>query len=200
MKRTFLSFAFLGMALLCYAQRQFKNEFSVGYFAAGEFFDASAFKFSKFTRGRNISINYKRYFNKKYTLGLTYSSCFFPYVSPGTLPTPLEVETRFQQTLTANFGIGYTIWKMNLRAKTGIRYNLRGRQSKIIYYRITSGGWSEAYGEIYDYSKIGPMVGGSIAHPIIWRFFGELDCEYVHLFSGVDRNQMLLSYRIGFRF
>jgi hypothetical protein len=89
---------------------------------------------------------------------------------------------------------------MNLRAKTGIRYNLRGRQSKILYYRITSGGWSEAYGEIYYYSKIEPMFGASIAHPIIWRFFGELDCEYVHLFSGVDRNQMLLSYRIGFRF
>ena len=200
MKRTFLSFAFLGMALLCHAQRQFKNEFSLGYFAAGEFFDASAFKFSKFNGGRNISLSYKRHFKKKFTLGLTYSDCFFLYVPLIIPPPPLKIETRFQQTLTANLGIGYTIWKMMVRAKTGIRYNRRGQQSKVIYYRITSGGWSEGYGEIYDYSKIGPMFGASIAHPIIWRFFGELDCEYVHLFSGVDRNQMLLSYRIGFRF
>jgi hypothetical protein len=200
MKRTFLSFAFLGMALLCHAQRQFKNEFSVGYFAAGEFFDASAFKFSKFNGGRSISLSYKRHFKKKYTIGLTYSRCSFQYVPLGTLPTPLKVFNRYQQTFTANLGIGYTIWKMNLRAKTGIRYNRRGEQSKMIRYGIHSGGWGEAYGEIYEYSKIGPMVGASIAHPIIWRFFGELDCEYVHLFSGVDRNQMLLSYRIGFRF
>ncbi len=200
MKRTFLSFAFLGMALLCHAQRQFKNEFSLGYFAAGEFFDASPFKFSKFNGGRNISLSYKRHFKKKFTLGLTYSGCSFIYVPPVIPPPPLKVFNRFQQTLTANFGIGYTIWKMNLRAKTGIRYNLRGQQSKMIRYGIHAQGWGEGYGEIYEYSKIGPMVGASIAHPIIWRFFGELDCEYVHLFSGVDRNQMLLSYRIGFRF
>lgn len=53
MKRTFLSFAFLGMALFCHVQRQFKNEFSLGYFAASDFFDATTFKSSKFRGGEH---------------------------------------------------------------------------------------------------------------------------------------------------
>ena len=72
MKSTLLCFTFLGMALLCHAQRHFKNEFSVGYFAACEFFDATAFKTSKFNRGKSISLNYTRHLKKNYTLGLTY--------------------------------------------------------------------------------------------------------------------------------
>jgi hypothetical protein len=200
MKKTFLSFAFLGMTLMCHAQRHFKNEFSVGYFAAGEFFDATAFKLSKFGRGKRISLEYTRHIDKRLTLGLIYSRCFFLYVSPDILPPPLTIETRYQKTLTANIGIGYTKWKMTARAKGGIRYNLQGEQSKLIHAGIHSGGWGEAYGEIYGYSKIGSMLGASIVHPIVWRFFGEIDCEYVHLFSGVDRNQLLLSYRIGFKF
>ena len=100
----------------------------------------------------------------------------------------------------SGLGFGYTKWGLTARAKAGIRYNIRGEHFEHFYALVHSHGWGEAYGALYGYGKIGPMLGASIQHPIFWRFFGEMDCEYAHLFSGVDRNQLLLSYRIGFRF
>ncbi|MFN0216082.1 MAG: hypothetical protein ACKVT2_17620, partial [Saprospiraceae bacterium] len=68
------------------------------------------------------------------------------------------------------------------------------------YTAIHHGGWGEGYGGGKNYGKLGAKLGASIQHPILWRFFGELDCEYAHMFSGGDRNQLLLCYRIGFKF
>lgn len=200
MKSTLLSFAFLGMSLFCCAQKQFKNDFSAGYLTVGEFFDATALKVSTFHRGKNISLKYTRHIKKKFIIGVIYNRCYFQYVPPANLPAPLTIESRYQKTLTANLGLGYTKWGLIAHVKTGLRFNIRGNQSKFIRASVHSQGWGEAYGEIYEYSKIGPTLGASIAHPIFWRFFGEIDCEYAHLFSGVDRNQLLLFYRIGFRF
>ena len=200
MKRAFLSFAFLGMALLCHAQRHFKNEFSAGYFAAGEFFDATPFKVSKFNRGKNISLNYTRHLKKDFTLGVTYSRCYFQYVPAVVSPPEFTITDRYQKTITANLGFGYTKWGLTARVKTGLRYNIRGEHFEHFYSLIHSNGWGEAFGALYGYGKIGAMFGASIVHPIVWRLFGEIDCEYAYLFSGVDRNQLLLSYRIGFRF
>lgn len=60
MKNILLCFPFLSMALLGHAQKIFKNQVSLGYFSAGEFFDTSAFKISAFKRENNISLNYTR--------------------------------------------------------------------------------------------------------------------------------------------
>ena len=189
------------MALLCHAQKNFKNQVSLGYFSAGEFFDTSAFKVSTFTRGKNISINYTRLFGKNLIFGLGYTRCFFRYI-----PMPLPeiwpdnfIVWRSQKTLTANVGYEFSKWSLCARAKAGLRYNLKGLKSE--HYSQTSASWGwESRGGVDEYGKIGVSIGASIQHPIIWRFFGELDCEYAKMFSGADRNQLLLSYRIGFKF
>lgn len=201
MKNILLCFTFLSMALLCHAQKTFKNEVSLGYFNAGEFFDTSAFNISTFTRGKNISINYTRLFGKNLTVGLTYARCYFRYLPTPTpeILQPNSIGSRYQKTLTANIGYEFSKWSLSARAKAGLRYNLKGLKSEHYSQTPASWGW-ESRGGIDEYGKIGVSLGVSIQHPIIWRFFGELDCEYAKMFSGADRNQLLLSYRIGFKF
>jgi hypothetical protein len=188
------------MAQWCHAQKHFKNEFSVGYFATGYFFDATPLTVSKFNRGKSISLNYKRNLPQNFTLSLTYHRCFFQYVPAVVVPPDSTIIQRYLRMLSANLGYGYTKWGLTAQVKTGLRYNIRGYQGKHIRSRVHSKGWGESYGEIYGYRKIVGILGASIVHPIFWRFFGELDCEYAHFFSGVDRRQLLLSYRVGIRF
>lgn len=201
MKIAFLSFAFLGMAILCHAQKNSKNEFSFGYFGAGEFFDTSTFRFSDFGRGKNFSLQYTRTFGKRLTVGLAYSHNVFYYLR--RFHGKLENNTimwREQKTLSADAGIGVSKWSMRARAKTGICYNLTGYKHEFYYSATHTGGWREAIVGNQYYGKWGARLGACIQHPIIWRFFGELGCEYARMFSGKDRNQLLLSYRIGIKF
>ncbi|MEQ1666470.1 MAG: hypothetical protein ABL927_13965 [Bdellovibrionales bacterium] len=200
MKNTLLCFTFLSMALFCHAQKIFKNEVSLGYLNAGEFFDTSAFKISPFTKGKNISLNYTRLFGKKLSVGLSYTQCAFNY-----LPTLKKLENntimwREQKTFSAAIGFGVSKWQISAKAKAGFRYNIVGSKAEHYFTSLHSGGWLEGYGGSQAYGKLGAKLGASIQHPILWRFFGELDCEYARMFSGADRNQLLLSYRIGFKF
>jgi len=201
MKKTALLLVFLGMVLCCHAQKSSKNEFSLGYFSAGEFFDNTKFDFSRFVRGRAISLAYTREIGKKRSIGISYGSCTFNYF-PDT-PQPFEDNTvlgREQNTLSVNFGYGIPIGPILARAKAGLRYNMVG--GKMVHYRYINGGasWHTIVWGHEAYSKLGAKIGASMRHPIVWRFFGELDCEYARMFSGADRNQLILSYRLGFRF
>ncbi|MBC7778387.1 MAG: hypothetical protein H7246_23345 [Phycisphaerae bacterium] len=200
MKNILLCLTFLSTALLCHAQKNFKNEVSLGYFSAGEFFDSSAFKVSPFTKGKNISLRYTRLFGKKLSVGLSYTQCGFDY-----LPTLKKLENntimwREQKTFSFDIGFGISKWQISAKAKAGFRYNMVGFKAEHYSSSLHSGGWVEGYGGSKDYGKLGAKLGASIQHPILWRFFGELDCEYAKMFSGGDRNQLLLSYRVGFKF
>jgi hypothetical protein len=202
MKNALLSFAFLSMALLCHAQKSTKNEFSIGYFSAGEYFDSSAFKLTDFNKGKHISLNYTRLFGKNFSVGLSYSRCVFYYI-PTPYPDLFEDNTilwREQKTFAANLGIGVSKWSISAKAKAGIRYNIVGYKAEHYFYFGGGGSWEEPVQGSVAYGKLGAKLGASISHPIIWRFFGELDCEYARMFTGADRNQLLLSYRIGFKF
>lgn len=193
------------MALLCHAQKTFKNEVSLGYYSAGEFFDTSAFKISSFSEGRSPSICYTRLFHKNLSVGLSYTRCYFNYLptNPAHYPKRLKDNTiryREQQTISTNLGYEISKGPIYIKAKAGIRYNLEGFKSEHLFYYGSVGFWEEPVSGYQAYGKFGAKLGASIQHPIIWRFFGELDCEYAKMFSGGDQTQMLLSYRIGFKF
>jgi hypothetical protein len=136
MKNALLSFAFLSMALLCHAQKSTKNEFSIGYFSAGEYFDSSAFKLTDFNKGKHISLNYTRLFGKNFSVGLSYSRCVFYYI-PTPYPDLFEDNTilwREQKTFAANLGIGVSKWSISAKAKAGIRYNIVGYKAEHYFY------------------------------------------------------------------
>ncbi len=200
MKKTALLLTFLGIALWGHAQKSPKNEFSFGYFSAGEFFDNTKFDFSRFVRGKAFSLAYTREIGKKRSVGISYRNSTFYYLSD--LPQPFEDNTvlwREQNTLSANFGYGIPIGPIMARAKAGLRYNLMGY--RLMHYHYGGGftGLGSVLGD-ESYTKMGGIIGASVRHPIVWRFFGELDCEYARMFSGADKNQLILSYRLGFRF
>ncbi|MDO8970420.1 MAG: hypothetical protein Q7U74_07015 [Saprospiraceae bacterium] len=204
MKHLLPIFFFLGSSLFAHAQNVPKNEFSLGYFSVGEFFDTTRLSVSKFNSGKSISLKYTRSIAKKLSLALTYSRCSFEYGLPlypsGEPLYPRTIVYRFQRTLTADFGVTLSKKALLIRAKSGIRYNQFTEKSVHLAGGWHSGGWYESFGTIDDYGKVGASMGISIAHPIFWRIFGELDSEFAKMFSGVDRNQLLLSYRIGIRF
>ncbi|HLP92433.1 MAG TPA: hypothetical protein VK168_00245 [Saprospiraceae bacterium] len=199
MKNLLLCLAFLTTAYFCQAQKPSNNELGLGFFVAGEFFDTSAFKVSPIS-GKNFSLTYTRLFDKKLTVGVNFTKCGFHY-----LPTLKKIEDnsifwRVQKTFSADLGYRISKWSISATAKAGIRYNMVGYKVEHYASLPHSGGWLEGIGGSKEYGKIGAKLGAAIQHPIIWRFFGELDCEYARMFSGGDRNQLLLSYRIGFRF
>jgi hypothetical protein len=198
---TFLVLLFIPLGAL--AQSEHKNELSVGYFSAGEFFDETPFKTSAFSKGKNISVNYTRLMDKNLSVGLTYARCGFQYV-PIEVPRynldPYTTEFRLQRTFTANIGLKFSLLSLTLRGKAGIRYNQRS--TKVVH---TGGGWHsglwyESFGIVDRYGRLGASMGLSLTHPIFWRIFGELDSEFAKMFTRADRNQLLLSYRIGIRF
>ncbi|MDO8366572.1 MAG: hypothetical protein Q7T20_07250 [Saprospiraceae bacterium] len=203
MKRLFLLSIIFSSALWSHAQMQYKNEVSLGYFSAGEFFDDTPFQVSSFNKGRHISLNYTRLFGQNMSIGLTYVRSGFQYVPIEVGRYDLEpytTEFRAQRIFTANIGLNISKWSLSIRPKAGIRYNQRSWKVIHLYGGWHSHGWYESFGLIDRYGWLGASVGVSIAHPIFWRIFGEFDSEYARMFTRADRNQHLLSYRIGFRF
>lgn len=203
MKNLLLLCVILGVSFCAYAQNVPKNELSLGYFSAGEFFDETPAKFSVLDKGRNFSINYTRLLDKNLSIGMTYLRAGFAYIPNEVDRFYLDnytIEDRFQRILTTNLGLSISKWSMVMRAKAGIRYNLRSSRFTHIAGGMHSGGWYESFGRIDHYAKLGLSTGISIAHSIYGPIFGEFDSEFAKMFSGADRNQLLLSYRIGIRF
>ena len=203
MKHFFLLSIILSIALSSQAQKQYKNEFSLGYFTAGNFFDSSEVKFSKFVRGKNITFSYTRHIDKHLFFNTTYVRSSFRYIS-NPAPEFLKDNSILTRHLKVIFGsIGYRIskWSMSAKAKAGIGY--RFEFEKVVHFTyFNSGNWSEPREGFYAFKSVGPTLGLTVSHPIVWRLFGEFDCEYAKMFSkdNVDSNQLLLSYRIGVRF
>lgn len=191
-------FAFVG-----HSQKPPKNELSFGYFSAGEFFDETPMKFSTHGNGRCISINYTRLLEKNLSVGLTYARSGFQYIPVEIERSLLDdnsVDFRSQRVFTANMGVSVSKWSLVLRGKMGVRYNQRSLKSVHLWGGWHANGWYESRGLVDRYGRLGASMGVSIAHPIFWRIFGEFDSEFAKMFTRADRNQLLLSYRIGFRF
>jgi hypothetical protein len=201
--RAFICLAFLGMALLCRAQKTSKNEFSVGYFTAGYFFDSTSVKISKFVRGKNITLSYTRSLNKHLFLNATYVRWFSSYV-PKPEPEFLaenSIITRYLKMVSGSIGYRISKWGMSAKAKAGVSYRFAFEKAVHFTY-FNSGNWNEPREGFYAFKSVGTTLGLTVSHPIVWRFFGEFDCEYARIFSKekVDQNQLLLSYRVGIRF
>jgi len=201
--RAFICLASLGLTFLCHAQKTSKNEFSVGYFTGGYFFDSTAVKFSKFVRGKNITLSYTRHIDKYLFFNTTYIRSSFGYIS-NPAPEFLEdnsILTRYLKVISGSIGYRISKWSMSAKAKAGIGY--RFEFEKVVHFTYFNGGnWSEPREGFYAFKSVGPTLGLTVSHPIVWRLFGEFDCEYARMFSkdNVDPNQLLLSYRIGMRF
>jgi len=203
MKYIFALGLVLGHSLSGNTQQYFKNELSLGYFSAGEFFDETPFKISAFNKGRYISINYSRQLKNNLFVGLSHTRSGFQYISTEIPRYHLKnntIEFRSQRVYTAYFGQRFSTWLLDIRGKAGIRYNRRSYKSKHLGGGWHSKGWYESFGVVDRYGWLGASLGVSIAHPIFWRVFGEFDSEYARMFNLTDRNQLLLSYRIGIRF
>ena len=97
---------FLGMTALCHAQKAPKNELSIGYFTAGYFFDSTDVKFSKFIRGKNLSLSYTRNIDKHWFLNAGYVRWFSSYI-PQPEPEFLEdnsILSRYLKMVSGNIG------------------------------------------------------------------------------------------------
>ncbi len=190
------------MALGVQAQKKLKNEVSLGYFTAAEFFDTSAFAFSTFDKGRNFSLKYNRIINPKLSIGATYSNCFFRYKEP-PYPQFLKDNTiRFRFLQMYSLNAAYSVFNkvFTVRVKGGLKHYAYG-EKRVHFFYINGGGvWWEPIGAIYEYPNFGVNLGAALTHPIIWRFFGEIDCTYSRMFAEFDKNQLFLSYRIGLKF
>ena len=201
--RTFICFAFLGMACICHAQKASKNEFSLGYFPAGYFFDSTGVKFSQFIRGKNITLSYTRHVDKHWSFNTSSVRSSFGYIMPPA-PDYLKDNTVVYRYLKAISGsVGYRIskWSMSAKLKTGVNYQFKFEKYVHLTY-FDGGNWREPRSVTYMVQSIGPTLGLTLTHPIVWKLCGEFDCQYARMFSkyNIDPNQLLLSYRVGIRF
>jgi hypothetical protein len=201
--RTILCTLFLCSAFLAHAQKNPKNEFSAGYFTTGYFFDSTDWVISNFIRGEAVNLNYLRRINKHLNLNFNHSYISFDY-----FPIPYDKPFPNNSVIArgfnfSNIALGYrfTKWGLGLTAKAGLSY--RYRVFKLVHYGYNPySAWVEPLGVYFGTSSLGATLGFSLSHPILWRFFGEFDCSYGRMFSKykVDPNQLLLVYRLGFRF
>jgi hypothetical protein len=85
-----------------------------------------------------------------------------------------------------------------LRFKLGGMHN-NGFKLKHLY-SFDHGKWLEVYQEYINYNHLGFSFGVTIHHPIIWHLFGEVSLDYIQMLSGIDRKQLMPSYRVGYKF
>ncbi len=190
--------AFLGMAVFCHAQKWPKNELSVAYYSAADFFDTTSLDFSSFARGRNLALTYTRNLSPKLSSSITYASYFFSYVDSRVRFKDNTVIKREVRRVSLS-GV-YTLpagW-FHLRIKGGLNYCWGSKLNH--YYYFGSGLWQEPVWEGIGYNKWGGITGLAIEHKIIWGLFGAINADYVRMFKGIDPNQLYLSYALGYRF
>lgn len=63
---------FICSAFWSHAQKNPKNEFSVGYFTIGHFFDSTGWEVSNFIRGEAINLHYSRRIRKHLSLNFNH--------------------------------------------------------------------------------------------------------------------------------
>lgn len=182
------------------AQSFKKNEVVIGY-GAGYFFDSTAFKISNIDGvfdSYNISLAYTRHLNKRISIGMLFARYQFHY-SLNSLPADIKPNTILGRS-TEVWGIsaGYAITKgvIPIRVKAGFARTSGFKLNFYGYHWLTYEPILEGPG----YKNLSASISASIGHPIIWRFFGELEGQYLRVNTDVEPSQFYLSYRIGFKF
>jgi len=195
--RYFILPIFLGMAVLCHAQKWPKNELSVGC-SAGDFFDSTAFKISTIPKGRNLAFTYTRNISPKLSSSIMYASYFFAYVDPTIRLKDNTVENRFIRRISLSGVYNLPAGWFRFRVKAGLNYCWGYKMNH--YYYFGSGAWQEPVSEGVSYNKMGVVTGLGLEHKIVWGLFGVINVDYVRMFKGIDPNQLYLSYALGYRF
>ncbi len=209
MKKIFFSLALLGMALYCPAQKIKHHEVAIGWYG-GYFFDgASPFQMQRFKKLPKYdwpTISYTYRFNKHIFVmakhGMNHFSYYnAPFKDVNGIYVPPPPNTLIDRVIRRfNLDVGYhlNLKSVAVRARLGLAYNRGAKGWHIL--TINQGAWQEPFFEYDTYNDLGGLIGLTIQHPIVWRFFGELSADYLQMFSGIDRQQLIPSYRIGFRF
>ncbi|HND87455.1 MAG TPA: hypothetical protein PK971_03955 [Saprospiraceae bacterium] len=139
---------------------------------------------------------YTRRISKRFSLRLLYSHHQFNYHSDLAFRIPETTYYRYAWRWGISAGYSIATGSVPIRITAGLA---RCSGAKLIFY-----GFSPYTGEPKldgpGYTKLGGSLGISIGHPIVWRFFGELEGEYLRVNTDLDPAQLYLSYRIGFKF
>ncbi len=200
---TYLLVIFTSITLYCHAQKDRKNEITIGLYG-GYFFDKSPFKIQSFALNTRLpTITYERKIGKRFFTGILFGEHDFGYVQlidPSVLI--LQDSSLIGRNITriAVYG-GYKIINkpISLKSRIGVIDNFDSEKAVHLYY-INQGTWIEGFRKYYDTSGFGIYIGVSLGHPIFCNFFGELSVDYLRTFTAEDKNQLIPSYRIGYRF
>lgn len=182
------------------AQSFKKNEVVIGY-GGGYFFDETYFNLAHYTGPfRGPIMGYTRRFTKRFSLRLVFSDQRFDYFEDLSFfdLTPNTTFLRFIERWGVSAGYSLTTGVVPVRVSAGL---VRCSGAKVIFRKVNVFPFfSEAIVDGPGYTKLGGLLALSIGHPIVWRFFGELEGEYLRVNTDIDPAQFYLSYRIGFKF
>jgi hypothetical protein len=197
--------ALLSLPFICFSQKKYKNEFSIRQ-SVGYFFDSTRLIASHWTEGNSLTIGfqYRRLISSKWSIRGCYSESSFRYFNRDSKYSSLKFHSILRRTITRytiDMGYLYSIKNFNVNLNSGLTYH-RGDRLDYLYGGYHSSGFFEVFGLIDEYNDLGIVLGANLKHPIVWRFFGELEAQYHKMFDrgDGDSNQLYLSYGLGFRF
>lgn len=189
------------------AQAPKRHEISLGYTAA-YYFDKHSMQvasdYNWFKRKRSILPTFDYVFNlkKRFALGVHHARIWqyyngFPDLYASNLP---DLTLLYRHTVKTSVYARYALINkaIALRVKGGFLHCGNFQRLHDYYYQHIL--WKEAHSTTNDFIRMGLTGALNISHPIYWRFFGEIDCEYNLFNTDFDAQQLFLSYRIGFRF
>ena len=182
------------------AQQFKKNEVTIGY-GAGYFFDSTDFKMTSpdaICGPCNVNVAYTRRVTKHLSFSVLFARHRFEH-NRNSGADALKPNTIIERSTEAwGISAGYAVVsdKMPVRIKVGFARSSGSKLNFYGYHWITH----EPIWEGVGYKKRSLSIGASIGHPIVWRFFGELNGEYFRVNTDLDPSQFYLSYRIGFKF
>lgn len=211
-------FLLLGSLGRAQTQKAPKNEVSFGYFTVGYFFDSTGVRMSEFEKARRVSLHFAHNLDKHFSIGMNYIGVAYLHFKK-SIPQYYDNNTVIRRDfkyISVQAGYRISKWSMVAEVKSGINYRFSGEKAVHYFYFLGSGPYFESVGEYIRYKDVGITFGLSLSHPILWKLYGEIDCEYARMFPQefdshssptipsvkvrVDPNQLLLSYRIGIRF
>jgi len=187
------------MATFCHAQKKQRHEVTIGWYG-GYFFDKNEtpYKFQALSQLPTITYNY--HFKKKISIGLLYGRQQFGYYKKDYdwLNNSNKTLARSIRRFALNMGYDTPIKPLVLQLRLGAIYNNGIKLEHL--YSFDHGTWLEVYQDYINYNHLGLSFGLTIQHPIVWHLFGEVSLDYMQMLSGVDRQQLMPSYRVGYKF
>ncbi len=221
LKKTFIALSLAVLYCTVALAQSRRNEFSLGQ-VAGYFFDSTGVKLYNLKTeskqyGFNLSMNYTRHLNDRWSLSNTAMLAVFRYYDYGRnyglgkVPN-FSVLHRLIFRLAPQVERRFTFGPTSLRLGGGPNLVIGDKFNHYIFIdKIT---WVESVREGVAFGLIGISAGGSLQHPIYKRIFGMFGAQYLRMLKAnggrttysstiesiLDPNQLYISYHIGFRF